>query len=321
MTNETYMALAGCARRRIEQEWVCSAAERAVLGLITDLSFDLGQTWALVPCLADFAAVLDVHKSTVSRALRSALKKGFVLLLQRRDETLYSICTETRGTLRPADRGAGEAVRARLMQINHTRQQGAADGDGQQRIPGVLPSEEMAAPARAFAALLEVPEVATQTSVDGTKNVPCETISAPATRAHAGDDDDETNEEFQRRLEGMVRAAEKARGEEPAVMQPRSRDEGTALDKEMVKICRGLDSQGKHTMERLREEFVSGGKLQEAAFFKWGRLWRTRAKQYPRECLEVAGEHKNLRLTGAAANEPGAWMYRALQDLLGGVKA
>ena len=307
MTSDTYIALGTCARRRIEHEWSCSSAERAILQFITDLSFDLGQTWAFVPCLADFAAVLDIHKSTVSRALRSALKKGYLLVLKRREETLYSICTETRGNAAPADAGRAQEVRARLVALNQTRLQGQSDPDGQGRIPGVLPSEETAAPARAFAAMLEAPPTSEE-------NVPRGTNETPPTRAIAGDGEEETDAEFHSRLEGLVRAAE-ARREREAEPVPKTAADASNLDREMIKLCRGLNDGTKHVMERLREEFASAGKLQEAAFFKWGPVWKQRARQYPRQCLEVAGEHKNLRLTVGPAKEPGGWMYRALQEM------
>jgi hypothetical protein len=330
MTSETYMALAGCARKRIEQEWSCSAAERSVLQLVADLSFELGQTWALVPCLGDFAAVLGVHKSTVSRALRSALKKGFVLVLKRREETLYSICTETRGTATPADAQQGEAVRSRLVKLNQTRLQGLADADGQQRLPGVLPSEEVEAPGRAFVAMMEEPQAASNAAasasnqgLDATLAVPRGTMATPETRATAGGGDDEPPDELHRKLEAMVRAQEKAWGEVPEAgpaRVPASPQEKDSLEKEMVKLCRGLNPEQRHALAQVRTEFQSGGKLQEAAFFNWGRLWRKHVINHTRICLEVAGEHKALRLsTGKAANEPGAWMYRAMQDLLGAV--
>lgn len=92
----------------------------------------------------------------------------------------------------------------------------------------------------------------------------------------------------------------------------------------MDKLCRGLKGTTLHAMERLREEFASAGKLQEASFFKWSAVWKNRVLgrdiNLPginhNHCLEVAGEHKNLRLTTGGAREPGAWMYRALQELV-----
>lgn len=307
MTTETYLALAACARRRIECEWACSGAEGGMLMLIAELSFDLGQTWACIPCLADFAAVLGVHKSTVSRALRSVRKKGYLQVLMRRDETLYSICTETRGEMAPAH-DDGAQVKAKLVEMNKNRRAGTADADGQQRLPGVLPSEEIEAPARAFEAMIEV-EAAPE-------NVPRGTTLPPATRATAGDAE-ETDAEFHARLERMTRTMEAVRETPQPQPQAPSRQEIHSLDAEMAKLCRGLKGEPLHALERLREEFKSGGKLQEAVFFKWGRPWRTRAINHPRQCLEVASEHKNMRLcTGTTADEPGAWMYRALQELL-----
>lgn len=349
MTDETYNALASCARRRIEREWACTAAERGVLGLVLELSLELGQTWAFVPCLADFAAVLGVHKSTVCRALRSALKKGFLLVLKRREETLYCLCTETPGNAAPgaADEGKAAETRARLVKLNETRLQGRADPDGQQRLTGVLPNEERAAAARAFEAMMEAPgelAEAAEEPLQETRGVPRETSAPPATPVNAGDD--ESDAEFQRRLEAMVKAAERRRGESAGLPMPpplrvsvplpasvpgpgaanhadapaaaRSRTDAANLDREMMKLCRNLTQGQRHVMERLREEMASAGKIQEAAFFKWGFRWKRDVLKHPAECLEAAGEHKNMRLTtGETAAEPGAWIYRAMKDLIG----
>lgn len=331
MTCETYTALAACARRRIESEWSCSNSERDLLMLITELSFDLAQTWAMIPSLADFAAVLGVHKSTICRTLRSARQKGFLLVLMRRDETLYSVCTETRGTPHEIEDDHAAKTKTRLVEMNKTRRAGTADADGQQRLPGVLPSEEVEAPARAFAAMVESSFAeATENKDKEPKSVPCETIPAPTTRTNVGvDDDDETDAEFHARLERMTRSMEKARGDVPATQSsppsiPPSRQECQSHAAKMDKLCRGLKGTTLHAMERLREEFASAGKLQEASFFKWSAVWKNRVLgrdiNLPginhNHCLEVAGEHKNLRLTTGGAREPGAWMYRALQELV-----
>ncbi len=313
MITETYTALAACARRRLSGEWDCTAAERDLLTLITELSFDLQQTWAAVPCLADFAAVLGLHKSTISRALRSARQKGYLLVMLRREETLYSISTETRGNATETP-GKASQVKARLIEINRLRAGGTADITGQQRLPGVLPSEETEAPAKAFAALLEEPTPAT----------------SPPSRVAPESDDTETDAEFRTRLERMVLTMEAKRQEEsPSSPSSDSRltphaspttDEAQIFDQQMHTLCRGLRGDALDAMERLREEFATGGKLEEAAFFKWGRLWKSRAQKHPLQCLQIAGEHKALRLqNGRGASQPGAWMYRALQGLLSAV--
>jgi hypothetical protein len=155
MTRDAYEAMAGCARRRIAGEWVCTDAERAVLGLVNELSYALGQSFALVPCLGDFAAVIGMHKSTVSRAIRSALKKGFLIIMKRRDETLYSVCLETPGTVATGAAVNSDAAKKRLVTLNENRLQGMADGNGQGRLPGILPNEEADAPVRAFGVMME----------------------------------------------------------------------------------------------------------------------------------------------------------------------
>lgn len=314
MTNETYPALAACARRRIDDEWRMTAAEESLLMLVCEMSFDLGQSWACIPALADFAEVLGIHKSTVSRALRSARKKGFLQVLMRADETLYSLCLETRGQTPASENGRRDAARKRLVEMNKNRLQGRADADGQQRLPGVLDSEELDAPAAAFEAMMEAPQAET---------IPEEaTIIPPTTRAHA-DDDDETDAEFHARLERLTMTMEAQRGDPPSPPPRSSTAPGSVnsdtFDDEMDKYCRGLRGEALHAMQRLREEFQSAGRLQEAAFFKWGRVWRRRAVEYTRAVLEACGEHKNKRLTGQGADEPGAWIYSALRGRISGM--
>lgn len=328
MNNETYPALAECARRRIDDEWRVTAAEEVLLRLVCELSFDLGQSWACVPCLADFADVLGIHKSTVSRALRSARKKGYVQVLMRAEETLYGLCLQTREATPAAEHVDREEARRKLVELNKNRLQGTADADGQQRLPGILPSEETEAPALAFEAILEQPQTATQSPPRVTEPVPRGTQENPASRAQA---DDESHDAFQARLEGMVRAAERRRQEEaqaesvrPNTESPPPRtaapttDEQRRLDAMMHKICAGLKGEPLHAMQRLREEFASAGKLQEAAFFNWGMKWRQRCKEAPLLVLECAGAHKDMRLNGKPAKEPGAWIWSQMRVSAGG---
>lgn len=311
MTSATYTALADCARRRIEQEWTCTAAERAVLQLIADLSFGLGQTWAYVPCLADFAAVLGVHKSTVCRALRGARKKGYLEILQRRDETLYTLCTQTRGEAADGAQDEAAAVRRRLVELNQARLQGQADPDGQARLPGVLPSEETGAPAAAFSAMME--ETARPWPTEGSQRRKVE-ASAGAT------DEEEPLAEFHARLENLVRTAERRRGEvesgaAPPPEPPPQRSQAAIFDEAMEKLCRGLKGEPLFVLQQVRAEVQTRGNLQEAAFFKYGGAWRKRVMEHTAAVREAVGEHKNLRLTqGQGADEPGAWIFRRMQS-------
>jgi hypothetical protein len=125
----------------------------------------------------------------------------------------------------------------------------------------------------------------------------------------------------------MVLTMEEKRGGSPVpsfpIEPPRSpRDrsplEAQTFDEQMKTLCRGLRDDQRHAMNLLRDEFASAGKLEEAAFFKWGRLWKSRVVKNPLQCLQVAGEHKAMRLTngGRGADQPGAWMYRAMQSLM-----
>lgn len=272
---DTYTALEECARRRIGAEWECSDAERAVLLLINELSHALGQSWALVPTVSQLAQALGIHRSTAGRAIRSAVAKGYLQILHRRDETLYSICTETPGAA--VQDAARHAARERLLELNRNREQGGADGNGQQRLPGIFPSEEVAAPAAAFGAMLE----------QGTPGVHAQRIETALQRIAQNT--------------APVTAPRRAAGK---------------YDAKWADMTRGLTDQESYCLEFIRDECRAKGSKGEAEFYQWGTKWRQRAKSQTCHYIEAAGVCKAMRLEGKGPESPGAFMYRTVEAML-----
>lgn len=284
--DETYTALKACALSRIEAEWHCGDTERCLLRLIVELSYGLGQSWCVVPNLADFAKACGTHKSTVSRALRAAVQKGYLQILSRRHETLYCVLTATREV--QDDLQEQEAARARLVEMNRTRLRGQADADGQSRLPGVFESEETAAPAAAFAALVE----------------------DPPTRGPA----EESLERLMRTFE-QRRPAEPERVAAPLIHRGQKMEVGS-YESQWAEVTKGLGNQALHCLENIREEcrHRKGG---EAEFFQWRWKWRQRAQKHPHLYLEAAGVCKALRLeSGKIQDSPGAFIYRSVEAAL-----
>ena len=286
--DETYTALKACALSRIEAEWHCGDTERCLLRLIVELSYGLGQSWCVVPNLADFAKACGTHKSTVSRALRAAVQKGYLQILSRRHETLYCVLTATREV--QDDLQEQEAARARLVEMNLTRLRGQADVDGQARLPGVFENEETAAPAAAFSALVETP------SVRPSSEEPLERLMRTFER---------------RRIDAAPPEAQSPRpGQRPQRMELGS------YESQWAEMIKGLGSQVLHCLEQIREEcrHRKGG---EAEFFQWRWKWRQRAQKHPHLYLEAAGVCKALRLeSGKIQDSPGAFIYRSVETAL-----
>lgn len=298
---DTYQALDECARRRIGREWDCTDAEREILTLITDLSYALGQSWAVVPCLNDFAEACGVHKSTVSRALKSALSKGFLQILQRQNETLYAVCTAQSGDKSEDDQQRRTLARDRLKKLNQVRDQGAADVDGQQRIPGVFPSEETAAPAAAFEAILET----------------------------ESDQETPVIEDTEHRLEKLLRTMRRTQGEPEiaptTTSQRRPEKRGVekrgpeigSFEAQWLEASKGLSGDPLYALELIRNECMAVGGEQPSAFYQFRFAWRKRVQQHPRKYLEAAGVCKALRLEGnQSISQPGAFIYRSVQEMI-----
>lgn len=294
---DTYTALEECARRRIGAEWECSDAERAVLLLINELSHALGQSWALVPTVSQLAQALGIHRSTAGRAIRSAVAKGYLQILHRRDETLYSICTETPGA--PVQDAARQAARERLLELNRNREQGRADGNGQQRLPGIFPSEEVAAPAAAFGAMLEQESMAAVPHGTPSAPRPSTTVSPSTPGGHA------------QRIEAALQRI----AQNPASDTAPRRAAGK-YDAKWADMTRGLTDQESYCLAFIRDECRAKGSKGEAEFYQWGTKWRQRAKSQTGHYIEAAGVCKAMRLEGKGPDSPGAFMYRTVEAML-----
>lgn len=288
---ETYQALAEESRRKIRQEWDCCASESVLLALIVDLSYEIGQSWCVVPSLADFAEACGIHKSTASRALRRAVTKGRLEILQRQGETLYRLITTAPATCAAkANEQSMKRARNRLLVMNQTRLQGRADPDGQSRLPGVFDSEEIEAPAAAFKAIVSTPE-------------------------KPGPEDP-----LNKLLRTMQRLNPSSEDERPENIKPEDtrttsqRMTVGSFDSQWHELTRNLSDQVVFCLEQIRAECQQrkGG---EAEFFQWRWKWRQRAQKDTRLYLEAAGICKAMRLeSGTVAESPGAFIYRSVEQ-------
>lgn len=275
-----------CAVRRVEREWQVSDCERECLRLVAELSFGLEQSWALVPGVCAFAEATGFHKSTVSRALRSCVARGLLMVLRRRNETLYQLCLAERGERRGQEH-VMTAARARLLEINRRRLRGVEDVDGQMRLDGILPNEEIEAPAMAFEAAVEA-----------------ENQKPESREAGAEDDDPEAA------LMNRIKAWPLANDAKPVARQPDAAGTDDVLDG----LEAELSGKAQTAFQRLREEFATGGRSSTMKLAEWGRkTWLGLCRKKPELVLIACGVHKDFRLTGKAANEPGAFIYRQIQ--------
>lgn len=309
MTAEAYQAIASCAARKIEQEWDCTDAERAVLSLINECSYAVGQSLALIPKLADFVEVTNLHKSTISRAIRSASKKGYLMIVKHRGETLYSIATETPGNQATPDGQAREAARQRLIEMNRGRLQGQADANGQQRLPGIFESEELQAPVRAFDALMQDPPAAPDPEP---APAPPRTVAAPMT---------EPPTEVESRLSRLQESMAAARGDHPSPSRPPNAPNAqnakeTKRKTEWHAAIRGLKGDSLYAMEQLMEECKAVGETEVQALLQYRFSWRGKAQRHPRLMAESVGVCKAMRLEGKGPAKPGAFVHRTLQTSL-----
>ena len=333
MTKDAYKALTDCAFRRIEREWECNESERAVLHLVNELSFALEQTWAAIAKLSDFGEALGYHKSSISRAIRSASRKGYLAVTKFRDETLYTVCIQTKGQS-VAEDDTRAAAKKRLIEQQMRRLKGTGDLDGQIRLPGILPNEEVEVPSKAFEAMLEEiametaapPAAATTTTTTTTTTTPAGESVPRGTESLVRPRSVEAVEEedLSVKLERLARTQAAIRGEDLSVpanfdqpaARPATSSEKVRLDAQMAQFCRGLTGEPLYAMQRVREEVQAGGKLEEAAFFKYGTLWRQRAETWAHQLLEAAAAHKEMRLRGQRANSPGAWIFATWKQIV-----
>lgn len=300
---ETYTALAETGRRRIADEWQCTTAEADLLSLICDLSFSIGQSWCVVPCLTDFAQACGIHKSTASRALRACVNKGYLQILSRKDETLYGLIVTTREESPKTKNSDRSDARTKLVTINKGRLQGCADANGQQRIPGVFESEELEAPAVAFQVMVEQPEAPKAAATPD-----------PLDRLLATMRQRETPTAETPKPALQPAAMQAPRPQPSATQAPRQeRAEPGSYAAQWQEMTKNLGDDAVYCLEQIRTE-CQQRKGAEADFFAWRWLWRKRAQKQTLLYLEAAGVCKALRLEkGSIAENPGAFIYRSVQ--------
>lgn len=299
---ETYTALAETGRRRITDEWQCTTAEADLLSLICDLSFSIGQSWCVVPCLTDFARACGIHKSTASRALRACVNKGYLQILSRKDETLYGLIVTTREESPKAKNSDRSDARTKLVTINKGRLQGCADANGQQRIPGVFESEEIEAPAVAFQVMVEQPEESKPDALDRLLATMRQRENRPAEMPKPAPQP------------ATIQATRPQPSATQALRQERAEPGSYAA--QWQEMTKNLTDDAVYCLEQIRTE-CQQRKGAEADFFAWRWLWRKRATQQTRLYLEAAGICKAMRMeSGTICDSPGAFIYHSVTNAL-----
>lgn len=304
MTSDTYQLLHELSLSRVEREWSLSDAERSVMRAMVRLSYGEGQSWALIPCQQKLATALRVHKATVCRSIASCIRLGILEMMKRRDETLYRVMPNADGVPMNSDTESEKAMQE-LHELQRVRLRGEAEASGQMRIPGLLPSEEIDAPAEAFTAAMSL-------SRDEPQSKPAK---AP---------DDESDEDFHRRLERIVRATGANAPAEPTAattsitaeirtpgaMAPRSAESTWAG------ALRKLSPKQQELMEKMRAEARSTNRTSEADFVQWCWRWKSEVqKRKPRLLEELTAEHKYFRLAGKPWESFGKFLNAQLKKI------
>lgn len=273
MTAEAYQLLHETSVARIEREWCLTDSQRMVMRAMSLLSFAEGQSWALIPCQEKLATALRIHKGTVSRAIRACIAMGILERLERQHETLYRVrpnadCVPQRGD------DESEKAMQELQALQRTRLQGQAEASGQIRLPGILPSEEIDAPADAFQAAMRL---GVEESRSG--------LVKPGS--------DESDEDFQKTLMRHYEQAQRR----PAAVATRA-NAPTERESRWRSGCARLNDHQRRVMELLREECRATNSRSEADLIQFVYRWRGEIERRgPRMIEELIAEHKYLRLT------------------------
>lgn len=286
MTVETYKLLNDLSMRRIEREWSLTESQRSLMRAITLLSYAEGQSWALIPSQDQLAVALRVHKATICRAIRSCITMGILERLERRDETLYRVRPNAEGVPRAAD-DESEKMMRQLVELQRVRLQGKADGSGQMRLDGILPSEEIDAPADAFEAELRNPDL---------------------DKRSGGEEEPESDESFQARLMRHVQESE-AKPPDPPPRAP------TGRESRWISGTAKMNDGQKRVMAMLREECRQTNAQSEADLIQWVYRWATEVRKRARVIEELIAEHKYLRLTGKGFESTCKFIHAQLEKL------
>lgn len=302
MTGDTYHLLYELSLSRVERGWCLSDGERSVMRAMVMLSYAEGQSWALIPCQQKLATALRVHKATISRAIRSCIKLGILQRLERQNETLYRVMPNAEGVPMIADSESEKAMQE-LRELQRVRLQGQAEASGQMRLGGILPSEEIDAPAEAFTASMA--------------------MSKPATN------DDESDEDFHRRLERMVRAAGANAPAEPIettssitaeIRTPKSEPGALPMmrspDLDWDRALRSLKPRQQELMEMMRAEAKATSASCEREFVQYCWRWKSEVlKRHPRMIEELTATHRSWRLAGKPWKSFGKFLHKQLQTI------
>lgn len=283
MTSPTYELLKDLSLRRIEREWLLTDSQRCVMRAITLLSYGEGQSWALIPCQGQLARALRVNKATICRALRSCILLGILERLERQRETLYRVRPNADQVPMRADDESEKAMQ-QLTELQRTRLQGTADGNGQLRLDGILPSEEIEAPADAFEASM---------ALDAVSDKPTEDLPS---RSRSADDEDESDEDFHKRLEQIVKDGPPRSTQ--AEDKPREAFTPRGDESRWLSGITPLSGDKRRIMEELRAECRATNKRSEADLIQWVYRWRKEVDKRPRLVEELVREHRYRRQIG-----------------------
>jgi hypothetical protein len=308
-----YEALRDAARRRIEFDWQITGREQVVLRVILAGSYDLGKMRARVISQAQLVRICGFDKSDMSRLLRRLISLGALSVWKHCDETQYKIETgcqsvPLRKSCSPTSVAERERAMAEYLDLQERHLEGD-DVDGQMRLPGVLPPEDVELEADALRVMLEP----TDLEIDNIVNLPTEPDAVPLPPGVS-------REELDRQL-----SAFRSRLDDPPAPAQRHPDPGPTTapaEAELERYRRGLSDEMAYLWDclvieiRRRRRNPRTGGDNWAEFVQYAGPWRKRLLDDPKALQEAVGDHK-LRSTGrhGPADSPGAWIYTQYQTV------
>jgi hypothetical protein len=300
-----YEALRDAARRRIEVEWQLSGREQAVLRVILAGSYDLGKMRARVISQAQLVRILGIDKSDMSRLIRGLISLGALSVWKHCDETQYKIETGCRSvplrkSISPATVAERERAMADFLELQERHREGD-DVDGQMRLPGVLPPEDIELESDALRVMLEPTE---------------DLVSADAVPLPPGMSQEDLDRElsaFRSRLDDPPSPAQHHPDPGPTTAPPET---------ELEQYRRGLSDEMAYLWDCLVSEIQRRRRNPRTRadnwieFVQYAGLWRKRLLEDPHALREAVGDHK-LRSTGrhGPADSPGAWIFQRYQTV------
>lgn len=288
-------AAAAVARERMAVARL-TRSESMVLDALLRLSLEAGRTLALVPTQTMLGVALGLHRTDVSRTLSALVRRGAVLRIQARGDTMYGVIP---AGIEPAGRSAAapdpEAAAgawADLERMNRDRDRGVL-ADGQRLLPDLLPTTA------GHADMERAVWVASQ---------------APP-RPPAAEPDLDDYDDVAARLAEALAASAPRRGESGTPPPGRCLDENPYWDPRLERVATTLTGDRAHQWQRLCREVARGTRQARQGFLdslpnwqRWVRTWNLATLR------EAISDHQ---LRDPAADNPPAYiraqMARPLQ--------